>query len=206
MSPTGFATFAAATLALNLTPGPDMLYVLARSLGEGRRAGIVSALGISAGCLVHMTLVSVGLAGVLASAPLAYDTVRLLGAAYLCYLGFRALLQPPARRFMSGADGTGLWRLFLQGAITNILNPKVALFFLAFLPQFVTPGSSAPAAQLLLLGIWFNLSGTAVNLLVALTAARLAPWLERGTGAAWLSRLTGAVFLGLAVRLAASRR
>src|SRR5471030_566312 len=132
------ALFLAAGLALNITPGPDMLYVAARGASEGRSAGIVSALGIGAGTLVHIALVAGGLAALLAAVPMAYLGVQLAGATYLVYLGVMAL-----RRHRSGDAGPRVLApasnaaIFRQGVITNVLNPKVALFFLAFLPQFV---------------------------------------------------------------------
>ena len=130
--------FMAAALALNLTPGPDMLYVAARSAAQGRDSGIASALGIAAGAFVHIGLVALGLAALLAAVPVANTVIRIAGAAYLIYLGARSLLRPSglARRRVTPADR---WTVFRQGMITNVLNPKVALFFLAFLPQFVDP-------------------------------------------------------------------
>ena len=152
-----------AGLALNLTPGPDMLYVAARGAAEGRRAGVVSALGIGAGTLVHITALALGLSALLAAVPLAYDAVRYAGAAYLVYLGVRALLArreegasvadapssgAGARRATEPPPPGRLAALFRQGVVTNVLNPKVALFFLAFLPQFVDPARGSPAAPL----------------------------------------------------------
>ncbi|HEX2092962.1 MAG TPA: LysE family translocator [Longimicrobiaceae bacterium] len=200
--------FMAAGLALNLTPGPDMLYVIARSAAEGRAAGIVSALGITAGGLVHTLLVALGLAGVLETVPVAYDAVRYAGAAYLIYLGVRILARreeasagrPELRRASLGA-------VFRQGAVTNVLNPKVALFFLAFLPQFVDREAGNAAVQLLFLGVLFNTSGTLVNVSVALAASRAGEWSRSRLGASALfQKLTGIVFLGLGLRLVLSRR
>jgi threonine/homoserine/homoserine lactone efflux protein len=136
---TSLALFMSATLALNLAPGPDMLYVSTRSLAQGRRAGIVSALGIAAGSVVHTIAIASGLAALLAAVPVAYEVVRFVGAAYLIWLGVQAL-----RAKTSPLDGRQLapateWAIFRQGMITNVLNPKVALFFLAFLPQFADP-------------------------------------------------------------------
>ena len=194
--------FATATLALNLTPGPDMLYISARSIAQGRRAGVLSALGVAAGCFVHTLLVAFGLAGILARVPVAYDIVRYAGAAYLIYLGIRMLIAKPAARPLSPAIESG-GRAFLQGVVTNVLNPKVALFFLAFLPQFADPARGALWWQFIVLGALFNLSGTLVNLTVALVAStthRLASGGERA--GRWLRRLSAAVFVGLGARLA----
>ena len=134
--------FLGAGLALNLTPGPDMLYVAARSTSEGRRAGVVSALGIGAGTLVHIAALALGLSALLAAVPLLYDVVRLAGAAYLVWLGLRALLRPAAAPDEAPPPPASLTTIFRQGVVTNVLNPKVALFFLAFLPQFVDPSAA----------------------------------------------------------------
>src|SRR4051812_25879304 len=148
------ALFLAAGLALNLTPGPDMLYVATRGASEGRSAGIVSALGIGAGTLVHIALVAAGLAALLTAVPVAYTAVRLAGAAYLIYLGVRALLSKAAIAEKT-LEPASLGTIFRQGVITNVLNPKVALFFLAFLPQFVDPARGNPALQVIGLGLLF---------------------------------------------------
>lgn len=194
--------FLTATLALNLTPGPDMLYVIARSAGEGRKAGIVSALGIAAGTIVHTAAVALGIASLLAAVPVAFQLVKYAGAAYLIYLGVRALrsgtamADPVIERARLGA-------IFRQGVVTNVLNPKVALFFLAFLPQFVDPGRGPVALQIVLLGLLFNASGTLVNLAVALLASRAGQWSRARLGTPSVMRwLTGGIFLGLGARLA----
>jgi threonine/homoserine/homoserine lactone efflux protein len=199
--------FLAAGLALNFTPGPDMLYVAARGASEGRAAGIVSALGIGAGTLVHITLVALGLAALLAAVPVAYLAVRIGGAIYLIYLGVRAL-RSQASVALERVEPAPLGAVFRQGVITNVLNPKVALFFLAFLPQFVDPARGNPALQVVALGLLFDATGTLVNLAVALGSSRAAATL-RGTGRAGavLQKLTGLLFIGLGLRLAfASRR
>lgn len=194
--------FLAAGLALNLTPGPDMLYVAARSASEGRAAGVASAFGIAAGTLVHIALVAGGLAALLAAVPLAYTAVRLAGAAYLVYLGMRALLRPTGLAEHALAPASR-WAVFRQGIVTNVLNPKVALFFLAFLPQFVDPVRGSPALQVLALGLLFDTSGTLVNLAVALGTSGASARLRRGKRAArMMERATGALFPGLGVRLA----
>ncbi len=199
--------FLGATLALNLTPGPDMLYVLARSAAEGRRAGVASALGIAGGTVFHTLAVVLGLSSLLLAVPYAYDAVRLGGAAYLVYLGLRALLRPAAPGAGPRVERASLGAIFRQGVVTNVLNPKVALFFLAFLPQFVDPARGSVPAQLLLLGVLFNVSGTLVNLTVALAASGAGQWGRARLGSsALLQRLTGLVFVGLGVRIALQRR
>ena len=200
--------FLAATLALNLTPGPDMLYVITRGATEGRAAGVVSALGIATGCVVHTLLVALGLAGLLAAVPTAFSVVRYAGAAYLIYLGIRRLLVRAGPAPVATPAPAPLRAVYRQGVITNVLNPKVALFFLAFLPQFVEPGSGPVGLQLALLGTAFNVSGTIVNLLVALVASGAAAWARRpeaGEATGWVQRASGLVFLGLGARLALAR-
>jgi threonine/homoserine/homoserine lactone efflux protein len=200
------ALFLAAGVALNLTPGPDMLYVAARGASEGRSAGIVSALGIGAGTLVHIALVAFGLAAVLSTVPLAYAAIRMAGATYLVYLGVRALLG--TRTITTTAlEPASLSAIFRQGVITNVLNPKVALFFLAFLPQFVDPARGNPALQVVLLGLLFDTTGTIVNLLVALFSSGAARRLRKpGRASAVMQRLTGGIFVALGLRLAWSVR
>jgi len=199
--------FMAATLALNLTPGPDMLLVISRSVDSGTRAGAAAALGVAVGCFVHMSLVAGGLAAFLIAVPAAAKAIRIAGAVYLVLLGIRLLMNPPGLspdlKTAPRAAGTA----FRQGVITNVLNPKVALFFLAFLPQFVSPRGASPALQVLLLGVFFNLSGTTVNLLVALAAGRATAWLRRSAnGPRRLQRATGALFVGLGLRVALAVR
>lgn len=194
--------FLAAGLALNFTPGPDMLYVAARGASEGRAAGIVSALGIGAGTLVHIALVALGLAALLVAIPVSYLALRIVGAAYLIYLGVRAFRSQGAlasRRLKS----TPLLGVFGQGVVTNVFNPKVALFFLAFLPQFVDPSRGNPSLQVVVLGLLFDTTGTLVNLAVALGSSRAGAPLrmsDRASGA--LHKCTGVLFIGIGIRLA----
>ena len=200
------ALFVAAGLALNLTPGPDMLYVAARGAGEGRSAGIASALGIGAGTLVHIALVAGGLAALLTAVPVAYTAIRLGGAAYLVYLGVRALVSN-ATAAQASLQPASLGAIFRQGVVTNVLNPKVALFFLAFLPQFVDPARGNPALQVIALGLIFNTTGTLVNLAVALASSRAAQRFRApGRGGAVMQRITGLVFIALGLRLAVTVR
>lgn len=199
--------FILAGLALNITPGPDMLYIVARSSSEGRRAGIVSALGVGAGTLVHIAALTLGLAAVLRSVPLAYDAVRLAGAGYLIYLGISALLRSPTSAAVT-IERASLWAIFRQGVVTNVLNPKVALFFLAFLPQFVDPSRGAPAVQMAVLGLIFDLNGTLVNISVAVGAHSVASLFlgEQSRNARIMGRATGVLFIGLGARVALMRK
>jgi threonine/homoserine/homoserine lactone efflux protein len=197
--------FLVATLALNLAPGPDMTYVAARSLGQGRRAGLISALGISAGCLVHLIAATAGVAVLLRAWPAAFLFIRITGAAYLIYLGAGLLWHAgrgaALRAVADATDG----EIFRQGAITNLLNPKVAMFFLAFLPQFVDPAGPSAALQILGLGVLFNVSGTLVNVAVAWMAGSARALLASPGGGAWVQRVSGAVLTALGLRLALVR-
>lgn len=195
--------FIAAGLLLNITPGPDLLFIIGRSMSQGRAAGIVSALGIGAGCLFHITTAAFGLSALMLALPFAYDSVRFAGAAYLVYLGVRALVSRQNPLEVRAVERTSLGKIFRQGVITNILNPKVALFFLAFLPQFANPVNGPLAPQILLLGLIFTFNGTLVCLAVAMAASRLGEWLKsRYNLTAWLNRLTGGLFIALGIRLA----
>jgi threonine/homoserine/homoserine lactone efflux protein len=199
--------FMTAALALNVTPGPDMLYVVARSVGEGRAAGVISSLGIAAGCLVHTLAVAFGLAGLLRAVPVAFEIVKWTGAAYLVWLGVRAFRKQGTTTAHAPMTPASRAAVFRQGMLTNVLNPKVALFFLAFLPQFVDPDRGPVALQLISLGLLFNVSGTLVNVAVAVLASGAGTWSRRRFGESpLLRRVTGALFIGLGVRLALLER
>jgi len=204
---TAFLTFLLAAFMLNIAPGPDMLYVIGRSVGQGRRAGTVSALGIFAGCWAHILAAAVGVAALLRSSPLAFNLVRYAGAGYLLYLGIRMVAQSRDRSALSELPPERLSNIFRQGVITNVLNPKVALFFLAFLPQFVDARRGSVAWQILLLGVIFNVGGTLVNLAVAYAGGTAGELLRRSRRFAQMQRwFTGMVFIGLGARLAWQRR
>lgn len=204
---TSLALFMTATLALNLAPGPDMLYVSTRSLAQGRRAGVISALGIAAGAVVHTLLIASGLAALLRAVPVAYEVVRFAGAAYLIWLGVQAIRSRSGPLNAAALPRAGEWAIFRQGMITNLLNPKVALFFLAFLPQFTSPAHGSVPLQIVVLGCLFNLSGTLVNIAVAFVAASARNWFASGARSEKVFRwLTGSVFIGLGIRLALAER
>lgn len=199
-----FLGFALAGLALNLVPGADMAFVVASAARGGRRTGVVAALGIGAGTLVHIFAATLGLSAVLASSQAAFNAVKWAGAAYLLWVALALVRagKPPAAAAPPSAASP-----FRAAMLVNILNPKVALFFLAFLPQFVDPAAHAPAAQIFCLGLWFDLVGTLVNIAIALAAAGAAARLAHvgwlGAAARWLAAtLIGA----LAVRLALAGR
>ena len=195
--------FMAAALALNLTPGPDMLYVTARSVSDGRAAGVLSAFGIATGTLVHIAALALGLAALLAAVPLAYDAVRIAGAVYLVVIGIQLIARPRTAALVANLPRSRLRVIFMQAVVTNVLNPKVALFFLAFLPQFVDRAAGPPVPQILLLGLLFNIQGTLVNVAVALLASRGTNWLRASERRITvLQRATGALFVALGARLA----
>jgi threonine/homoserine/homoserine lactone efflux protein len=201
--PQALLLFVAAGLVLNFTPGPDLLYITARSLGQGWRAGAASSLGIAAGCLVHTAAAALGISALLAASPLAYDAIRLCGAAYLIWLGAQALRARAAPGAIAELPPASLRAVFWQGFVTNVLNPKVALFFLAFLPQFADPARGAFALQVLVLGLIFIANGLWVCLLVARAAAALSGWARRKSGAmTWIQRGSGALLAGLGIHLA----
>jgi threonine/homoserine/homoserine lactone efflux protein len=191
-------------LLLNVTPGPDAAYIIGRSLQLGWRGGAAAALGIGAGCLVHVSAAAIGLSALLAASSAAFTLVKWVGAAYLCFIGVKMLVsrQPvPVAAAVSGA--ISLRQVFLQGALTNVLNPKVALFFLAFLPQFVAADSPHKAAAFALLGLIFVFNGTLWCLGVAAFAARAAGCIRQsGRALAWINRALGGVFVYLGVRVA----
>jgi threonine/homoserine/homoserine lactone efflux protein len=203
---TAFLTFLVAALALNLAPGPDMLYVIGRSVGQGRKAGIVSSLGVFVGCWAHILAAAFGIAALLRSSPVAFNAVRYAGAAYMIYLGIRLLVQK-SNLTSQQVKTESLTSIFRQGAITNMLNPKVAIFFLAFLPQFIDASRGSVALQIVVLGLIFNVGGTLVNLAVAYAGGTLGALLRRNQSIARMQRrFTGMIFVGLGLRLAWQRR
>ncbi|CCF98915.1 LysE family translocator [Ralstonia solanacearum] len=214
--------FMLAVFLLNVTPGPDTAYIVGRSVSQGRAAGLISSLGVSAGCCVHVLAVAFGLTALLAASTVAFTVIKVIGAAYLIYLGGRMLLAPPERDDALGSSDAPearameaaavrrprpLRALFMQGFLTNVLNPKVVLFFLSFFPQFVDPGTGHKAVAFLALGAVFIAMSTAWNSLVAWVAASVTrrvagkPGIKR-----WLDRVVGTAFIGLGARLAFSTR
>ena len=199
--------FVGAGLLLNITPGPDVLYIVGRSIGQGRVAGLVSVLGISTGCLFHVASAALGLSALMLALPMGYDVIRYAGAAYLVWLGLRAIVSRSSPLEVRRVDPERLGRVFRQGVLTNMLNPKVALFFLAFLPQFTDPARGAVPLQIALLGLIFIGNGTLVCVGYALAASWLGEWLETRYGlATWLNKAMGGLFISLGVRLAFENR
>jgi threonine/homoserine/homoserine lactone efflux protein len=192
-------------LLLNITPGPDTAYIVGRSVQMGWRGGVAAALGISAGCLVHVFAAAIGLSALLAASSVAFTAIKLIGAAYLFYIGIRMLLAHPNddAPTTGTADVLSLPQVFWQGALTNVLNPKVALFFLAFLPQFVAVDAPSKALAFIALGFIFIFNGTMWCLGVAAFAAKAAGRLRQSSRAVlWINRVLGGVFIALGIRVA----
>ncbi len=201
--------FAVAALVLLLTPGPAVLYIVTRSIDQGKRAGLVSVVGVHVGTLVHIFAAAAGLSALLAASATAFSAVKYLGAAYLIYIGVRRLGDRSSIVAPEAGKPKELRRAFLDGVIVNVLNPKTGLFFLAFLPQFVTEARGHVGEQVIALGVVFVLLGAITDSLYAMTAGSAARWL-RGqprflTGERWI---TGGLYisLGVAAALSSSHR
>ena len=195
--------FVAAGIALNLTPGPDMMYTIARSVGQGRTAGLVSALGIGTGSIVHIVAATFGISALFAYSATAYLILKYAGAAYLVYRGIRTLLSGKRVQFERDHRVVPLKNIYWQGVVTNVLNPKVALFFLSFLPQFVDPNAGSVSMQTLVLGVIFDVNGTLILMLIALLAGVAGQWLASKTVFwKWQRRFTGTVLVALGAKLA----
>jgi threonine/homoserine/homoserine lactone efflux protein len=199
--------FLTASLALIVTPGPGNLYILARGVTQGRKAALVSAGGMGLGATMHTAFATVGLSALLAQSATAFSVVKYVGAAYLVYLGVRTLSSKEGFTVPRGAPPAPLAKIFFQSVATDVLNPKVALFFLAFLPQFVDPAAGNAAPQFLTLGLIFVSLGLVVDCGVALFAGSIGDWLRNET--VWAGALRwfmGSVLVGLGLRLALERQ
>jgi threonine/homoserine/homoserine lactone efflux protein len=195
--------FILAALILLLTPGPAVLYIVARSLSQGRLAGLVSVLSIEAGNFVHVLAATLGLSAILLSSALAFSIVKYLGAAYLIYLGLRRLLGRDEGHRGSEIQRQSLWRIFSQGVVVAVLNPKTALFFFAFLPQFVDPSKGSVTAQLLMLGCLFVSMAIMTDGMYALLAGTVGQWLKGTQSFVRAERyVVGGVYIGLGVTAA----
>lgn len=203
--------FIAAGWLLNLTPGPDVLYIVSNALKSGVRAGMVAALGVVSGCFVHVFAAALGVGALLATSATAFTLLKWAGAAYLMWMGVKLLLAKGGGSSIVPAGvsaevaAVNLWRVYRQGFLTNVLNPKVALFFLAFVPQFIAPGTEDKVTAFLLLGLLFNLNSLPINF----GYAWLAGWASRRVGAVqramhWMDRAAGLMFIGFGLKLALS--
>lgn len=205
-SSSAIALFCLASVALAVVPGPAVTYIVTQSIDKGRRAGIVSAFGVASGGLVHVAAATVGLSALIASSATAFTTVKLVGAAYLIVVGIRRILSRDEDTEIQAVP-TPHHQLYVQGVVVNVLNPKTALFFLAFLPQFVDPNAGAIAVQVAFLGVLFVLIALTSDLMYALLADLLAGKLRRsGTGAKLRRWVSGGIFIALGVTAATARR
>jgi threonine/homoserine/homoserine lactone efflux protein len=195
--------FLAAAAVITLAPGPDILMVLSLGAARGPRAGIVFGLGCACGCLSHTVLAALGVSVLIAASPWAFGVLRLCGGGYLIWLGLKALSTPAgAPAGVAGAITGPVAALFRRGLVANALNPKVILFFLAFLPQFVSPSRGTPGLQMAQFGVLFTLQAAALFALTGAAAGRVGTWLGRRPGfGRWLDRGTGVLFVGLGLKL-----
>ena len=203
--------FIAAGWLLNLTPGPDVLYIVSSALKSGVRTGLVAAMGIVSGCFVHVFAAALGVGALLATSATAFTVLKWAGAAYLMWMGIKLLRVKGGGSPIVPVDvnaetvSLNLWRVYRQGFLTNVLNPKVALFFLAFVPQFIAPGTDDKVITFLLLGLLFNLNSLPINF----GYAWLAGWASRRVGTIqhamhWMDKAAGTMFIGFGLRLALS--
>lgn len=208
MDPTTILAFAAVSLGMVLTPGPNMIYLISRSVAQGPKAGLISLAGVAFGFLFYMLSAALGITALVFAIPFAYDALRLAGAAYLFYLAWQAL-KPGGRSGFEVRDlpQDGPRKLFLMGLVTNLLNPKIAMLYLALLPQFIDPTRGSVFFQSIVLGLTQIAISVSVNTLIALGAASIAHFLARRPAFALVQRwLMGTVLAGLAVRIVAEGR
>jgi threonine/homoserine/homoserine lactone efflux protein len=200
---TNLSVFFITAIVLTVTPGPDTLYVIARTLAQGRTAGVISVLGICLGLLVHISAATVGLSALLMTSALAYSLVKYAGAVYLIYLGIRMVLSRPHRASLQPSQPASLAKIFIQGTLSCLLNPKLALFFLAFLPQFVVPNQGNVAWQIFTLGAIFAMLGVSWLTLVALLTSYAGDWMRQRSGLLRFQQwFTGGILISLGIRLA----
>ena len=213
MEPSQLLLFLLAGWVLNLTPGPDVLYIISQSLRRGRQAGFAAVAGISAGCLVHVLVAALGVGMLLAASATAFTVLKWAGAAYLLWSGLRLLRTPAGQSPLAIDAGAApatvpgsLWQVFAGGFLINVLNPKVVIFFLAFVPQFIAPQVENKSLAFAALGLLFTLNALPVNAAYVL----LAGWARRSAAVArgmhWLDRLAGVLFIGFGLRLAMTAR
>ena len=203
-----FYLFLTVSILINLSPGPDMIYTAARSLSQGTRAGIFSALGIFAGCLFHTTAAVFGLSKIIEESVLLFSIIKYAGAAYLIYLGIRSFLsRKKTKNEIESLPTLTSRKIFFQGMMTNILNPKVAIFFLSFLPQFIDPQSNHLKEQIAFLGLWFDVQGTIILIIVACGVGAFKNILQKNTAMwNWQEKITGLILFGLGVKMLFSKK
>lgn len=202
-----FVLFFAASWILIITPGPDMIYVITRGISQGRKAGVISAVGVTLGILVHTLFAAFGLAVILKTSALAFLAVKYAGAGYLIYLGIKTFINKSDFTLSSEKPKYGFRTIFVQGILSNVLNPKIALFFLAFLPQFVNPGHGSATIQMVYLGLMFALFGIVFLVLLGYFSGGIGSWLSSRQNIAEKIRwFTGSVLIALGLRLAFMER
>jgi threonine/homoserine/homoserine lactone efflux protein len=199
--------FLGASVALTVAPGPDNTFIVAQGISRGRKAAIVTALGMCSGVSVHTTAAALGISALLYSSATAFHILKYAGAAYLLFLAWKSLKEQQVLLPRGAADGTSPRLLFRRGFLMNVINPKVALFFLAFLPQFVTPGSGSAAMQMFLLGLLFMAQAVVVFSVIGWLSGSVGiVILKRPRIARWFGRLTAGIFASLGIRLALAER
>lgn len=203
MDCTNFLLFFAASWVLIITPGPDIFYVMTQGISHGKKAGVVSAAGVTLGILVHTLFAAFGLAIILRTSAMAFMIVKFAGAGYLIYLGIKSIRDRSQLLFDAEKPVGASRKIFFQGMLTNVLNPKVALFFLAFLPQFINPAHGNVPFQMACLGSFFAFFGLIFLMVLGYFSGNVGAWISRKEGlAGYIKRVTGAFLIGLGLRLA----
>jgi threonine/homoserine/homoserine lactone efflux protein len=203
-----WSTFFVAAILLNLTPGPDIAYVLAHTMKNGLRSGFAALFGVWSGLFLHVVLAAIGLSAILATSATAFLFIKWLGAMYLIWLGIQALRSNGSSiGLKTGQARSSDWRIYVQGILVATLNPKVAFFFLAFLPQFVVPGAGSASAQLFLHGFLILVVGAFIEPIIIVVGAKLSnQFAQNSRVIAWTERSLGALFIGLGIRIALSEQ
>jgi len=196
--------FFSAAFAINISPGPDLIYIVTKTIAQGRKIGVASSLGVCSGALVHVLAAALGLSAILATSAIAFSIVKYIGAAYIIYLGIQALRSKGMSFEMPAKKGieTTAWKAFRQGALVDILNPKVAIFFMAFLPQFIRPELGHNSTQIIILGVLVILVAIPVEFFLVFTAAQTTGFFRQNRNlSVWLDRIMGSILIGLGIRL-----
>ncbi|BFH65380.1 LysE family translocator [Paenibacillus azoreducens] len=203
---TSFGLFLLSAFLMNITPGADTMYIVSRSVSQGRKAGIYSVLGISTGVLVHIFLAAIGLSVILTTSALLFTIVKITGAAYLIYLGARMLLQKSSHLELKATTSMSLKKIYMQGLLTNVTNPKVALFFISFLPQFISRDNAYGPLPFIILGLSFVTTGTIWSLFVSFFSSYATEKLRNNSKIEFvLNKITGVIFIGLGIKLLNTR-
>lgn len=201
-----YKLFIISSILLNLTPGADTIYILGKGISKGKKASIISALGISTGCMVHTVLAAFGLSVILSKSIIAFNIVKAVGAFYLIYLGIKSMKTKDFSLKEEDKENISSGKIFREGILTNVLNPKVALFFLSFMPQFISPNNSFGAIPFIVLGSTFVFTGTIWCLILAISSSLMTKKLkEKPSFSKILNRVTGIIFVGLGLKLLTSK-